>query len=118
MKTIEFYKTTTGKCPVEEFLDELSDIQVTKITWVLKLIQELDRVPTKYFKKLKSTDDIWEVRASGGNNTFRILGFNHNDSLVVLTNSFKKKTQKTPSSEIDLAEKRKKDYLKRRNKNG
>ncbi len=50
MKTIEFYKTTTGKCPVEEFLDKLSDTQVTKITWVLKLVQELDRVPIKYFK--------------------------------------------------------------------
>lgn len=118
MKTIEFYKAATGKCPVEEFLDKLSDTQVAKITRVLKLVKELDRVPTKYFKKLKNTDDIWEVRASSGNNIFRILGFIHNDSLVVLTNSFQKKTQKTPASEIDLAEKRKKNYLKRRNKNG
>lgn len=89
-------------------------MQVTKITWVLKLVQELDRVPVKYFKKLKGTDDIWEVRTNVGSDTFRILGFMHHNSLVVLTNSFQKKRQKTPAGEISLAEKRKKDYLSRR----
>jgi len=38
----------------------------------------------------------------------------HHNSLVVLTNSFQKKRQKTPAGEISLAEKRKKDYLSRR----
>ncbi len=81
---------------------------------MFKLIRELDQVPTKYFKKLVSTDDIWEVRADVGINTFRILGFLHGQNLIILTNSFQKKSQKTPSNEISLAEKRKKDYLSRR----
>jgi phage-related protein len=34
---------------------------------------------------------------------------------VVLTNCFVKKTQKTPKSEIKLAEKLKKEYLKTKN---
>ena len=75
MKTISFYKTESGKCPVEEHLDSLSDNQATKIAWVLKLIRELDRVPTKFFKKLMNTDDIWEIRVDVGKNTFRLLGF-------------------------------------------
>ncbi len=35
-------------------------------------------------------------------------------NLVILTNGFAKKTQKTPPEEIELAEKRKKDYLRRK----
>jgi phage-related protein len=35
-----------------------------------------------------------------------------------LTNSFQKKSQKTPQGEIRLAEERKADYLSRRKRNG
>ena len=114
MRSVLFYKTASGRCPIEEHLDSLSDTQVTKITWVLKLVRETQNISTKYFKKLVSTDDIWEVRVSVGNNIFRLLGFKQNKELVILTNSFQKKTQKTPRNEIKLAEKRKKDYLSRR----
>ena len=113
MKRISFYKTGSGKCPVQEHLDTLSDKQAIKIAWVLKLIRELDSVPSNYFKKLVSTDNIWEVRVDVGRNTFRLLGFFHGRELIILTNSFQKKTQKTPSKEIKLAEQRKKDYLSR-----
>ena len=114
MRSVSFYKTASGRCPIEEHLDSLSDTQITKITWVLKLVRETQNISTKYFKKLVSTDDIWEVRVSVGKNIFRLLGFKQNKELVILTNSFQKKTQKTPRNEIKLAEKRKKDYLSRR----
>jgi phage-related protein len=118
MKTITFYKSSSGNCPVEDYLDTLTDKQVSKIVQVLKLIQEVDRVPSKFFKKLVNTNDIWEVRVSVGKNIFRILGFLHDQNLVILTNSFQKKTQKTPQREISLAESRKKEYLSRENQNG
>ncbi len=114
MKKIVFYKTAAGKCPVQEYLDKLSDKQVMKITWVLKLIREINPVPTNYFKKLVNTDDIWEARVDAGRDTFRLLGFFDGRELVVLTNSFQKKTQKTPPNEIKLAERRKKEYLARK----
>ena len=114
MRLISFYKTTSGKCPVEDHLESLSDTQVTKITWVLKLIRETQNISTKYFKKLVNTDDIWEVRVSVGKNIFRLLGFKQDQELIILTNSFQKKTQKTPRKEIKLAKNRKKDYLSRR----
>jgi phage-related protein len=84
------------------------------VLWVLRLIQELDIVPSQYFKKLVNTDEIWEVRVQVANNIFRLLGFFDNENLVILTNGFVKKTQKTPSQEIELAEKQKKDYLDRK----
>jgi len=49
MKTISFYHTTSGKCPVRKYLDSLTDVQATKVAWVLKLIREIDQVPSKYF---------------------------------------------------------------------
>ncbi|MCH8512924.1 MAG: type II toxin-antitoxin system RelE/ParE family toxin [Kiritimatiellae bacterium] len=113
MKKIVFYKTRSGKCPVQEHLDTLSDKQVTKIAWVLKLVRETDPVPRTYLKKLVNTDDIWEVRVNAGRDTFRLLGFLNDGEWVILTNSFQKKTQKTPAKEIKLAEQLKKDYLNR-----
>ena len=79
----------------------------------LELVRELDLVPAKYFKKLTNTDDIWEVRVDVGKNTFRLFGFFQGRELIILTNSFQKKSQKTPMNEIKLAEKRKKDFLSR-----
>ena len=114
MKTITFYRTASGHCPVEDHLDSLTDAQVTKIAWVLKLIREIDRVPSNYFKKLTNSDDIWEVRVDFGSNTFRLLGFYCGKDMIILTNSFQKKSQKIPKKEIELAEKRKKEYFNRR----
>lgn len=111
MKEIKFYKTQSGKIPIKEFLDSLPSKHAQKVTWVLELVEKLDQVPVQYFKKLKSTDDIWEVRARISSDSFRLLGFIDNDEFVILTNGFSKKSQKTPKQEIDLAEQRKADYL-------
>ena len=114
MREIAFYRTESGECPIEEFLDSLASQQALKVSWVLQLIEELDVVPVQYFKKLVNTDGIWEVRVPSGGNIFRLLGFLERGNVVILTHGFQKKTQKTPKKEIKLAENRKKDYLNRR----
>lgn len=108
-----FYRDVTGKTPVTEFLDTLQAKQAQKVTWVLKLIEDVEQVPKTYFKKLVNTNDIWEVRIQFGNNIFRILCFQEAEKLVVLTNGFTKKTQRTPRNEIELAEIRKQDWIRR-----
>lgn len=47
---------------------------------------------------------IWEIRATIGNNTFRLLGFFDGSELIVLTSGFAKKTNKVPKQEIKTAE--------------
>lgn len=113
MKEIIFYRTKSDQCPVEDFLNTLSTKQVEKILWVLRLIKELQKIPKQYFKKLINTDDIWEIRIQSGKNSFRLLGFIFKSNFVILTNAFSKKSQKTPKSEIILAENRKREFLKR-----
>ena len=114
MREIRFYRTESGHCPVEEFLDSLSGKQAQKAAWVLQLIEDMDIVPVQYFKKFVNTDDIWEVRVQTGGSIFRFLGFLDNEYLIILNHAFQKKTQKTPLKEIKIAESRKKDYLSRR----
>lgn len=114
MREIQFYRTASGECPVESFLDGLGAKPAQKIAWVLRLVKELPMVPRQYFKKLDGTDDLWEVRAEFGGDAFRLLGFWDAGRLMVLTNGFAKKTQKTPGREIEIAEQRKRDYLNRK----
>ncbi len=114
MKEVVFYRTSSGRCPVVEFLDSLESKQARKVTWVLQLLEELDAVPAQYFKKLDGSEEIWEVRVRAGRNTFRILGFLDSDELVILNHAFQKKTQKTPLKEIRVAEQRKRDYIARK----
>ena len=116
MRTVEFYRLSNGNSPVEEFLDSLTGKQAQKVLWVLQLVEELDIVPRQYFKKLVDSEGIWEVRVQFGNDIFRLLSFFDGGSLLILTNGFAKKTQKTPPQEIALAIHRKNKYLARRRK--
>lgn len=100
MRRVIYYKTLNGESPVDDFLRSLSPKQFQKIAWVLAIIREIPVVPKQYFKKLVGTNDLWEVRIEVGSDAFRILGFLDKGNLVILTNGFAKKTQKTPAKEI------------------
>ncbi|MCL5672991.1 MAG: type II toxin-antitoxin system RelE/ParE family toxin [Deltaproteobacteria bacterium] len=115
-RTVIFYKTQEGRCPIKEFLDSLGGKAAQKIVWVLNLLEDLDNIPSLYFKKLTGSDGIWECRIKYGSNIYRILCFMLDNSNVVLTHGFIKKTQKTPVSEIERAEKYKSDFIKRSRK--
>jgi phage-related protein len=114
VRTVNFYRLHNGNSPVEEFLDSLTGKQAQKVLWVLQLIEELDVIPRQYFKKLVDREGIWEVRIQFGKDIFRLLGFFDGGTLLILTNGFAKKTQKTPSQEIALAVRRREEYMARR----
>ncbi len=82
-----------------------------KIEYVLDLVRFEKQVPIKFFKYLEETDGIYEVRVSTAFKSVRIFCFFDKGDLVVMTNCFVKKTQKTPRQEIKLAESLKAEYL-------
>ena len=82
-----------------------------KIIWTLNLIEEVPRVPETYLKHLENTNGLYEIRVQTGTNIFRIFCFFDKGQLVVITNGFQKKTQKTPKNEIERALKIKEDYF-------
>jgi phage-related protein len=115
-RKIILYRTVSGQNPVEGFLDQLPPKTAQKVTWVLQLIEDLNKVPSKYFKKLVNTQDLWEVRASAGSNIFRLIGFFDGPKIVVVAHGFQKKTQKTPKRAIQIAHERKREYFRRKTK--
>jgi phage-related protein len=92
---VDFYKLQDSK--VQE-----------KIEYVLDLLRFERQVPKKFFKQLENTDGIYEVRVITTFKSIRILCFFDGGNLVVLTNCFLKKSQKTPRQEIKQAEDEKK----------
>ncbi len=96
---VKFYKSQDSKVQM-------------KIEYVLDLVRFEEKVPKKFYKSLENTDGIWEVRVITTFRSIRILCFQDKGNLVVLTNCFLKKTQKTPKKEIKMAEKLKSEYLK------
>ncbi len=89
-------------------LDE--DVQ-EKIDWVFEIVKTAEHIPKKFFDHLTGSDGIFEIRIEYESNIYRVLCFFDKGNLVVLINSFQKKTQKTPPKEIALAEKLKKQYF-------
>ncbi|MEN8255061.1 MAG: type II toxin-antitoxin system RelE/ParE family toxin [Verrucomicrobiota bacterium] len=113
-REILFYESPEGRKPIQRFLDKLDGKQAKKVAWTLQLVEEQKIVPSKYFKKMTSTKDLWEVRVASGSNIFRLLGFFDGVKLVVISHAFQKKTQKIPKQAIEIAEERKKDYFRRK----
>jgi len=87
-----------------------ADIQ-EKIDWVFEIVKTADHIPKKFFDHLTGSDGLFEIRIEYESNIYRVLCFFDKGNLVILVNSFQKKTQKTPPKEIALAEKLKKQYF-------
>lgn len=91
-----------------DFIKKLSKDETNKIRRALDLFKVEDRIPNHFIKFIR--DGIYEFRVNYGNNEFRIFFIYDGDTIVVLFNAFKKKTQKTPDSEIKKALKLKEEY--------
>lgn len=104
-RTIIFYKDY-----FEEFFAKQREKVKAKIIWTLELIQELERIPETYLKHIEKTDGLFEIRIQQGSDIYRIFCFFDQGQLIILTNGFQKKTQKTPKKEIEKALKIKQEY--------
>jgi len=94
-----------------DFFKSLKPDVQKKLNWTLQLIATIDRVPKKYFDHITNSTGIFEIRVEVGSDIYRVFSFFDKGSLIILINGFHKKTQKTPKSEIELAEKLKKQYF-------
>lgn len=98
-----------------DFMARLNEKEQLKIRRALLLFSDTERIPSHFIKYLE--DDIYEFRVNYGNNEFRIFFIYDGEQLVILFNAFRKKTQKTPRSEIKKAMRLKKEYYEEKNAN-
>lgn len=106
IREIHFYKDY-----FLDFYDEQTEKVKGKIDHVLFVISVAERIPVKFFKHIAGTDGLYEIRVEYGGNIYRIFSCFDDGKLVVLFNGFQKKTQKTPTGEIEKALKIKREYF-------
>jgi len=68
-----------------------------KVDWTINLLETVTHVPEKYFKYLT--------------NIYRFFAFFDEGKLIIAINGFQKKTNNTPKSEIEKAQRIKKQYF-------
>ena len=94
---------------MEFFVKQREKVQ-DKITWTIEIIEELEKIPETYLKHIEDTNGLYEIRVKQGSDIFRIFCFFDKGKLIIITNGFQKKGQKTPKKEIEKALKIKKEY--------
>ncbi len=95
------------------FLDQLDENSRRKVFYNIKRTMQGQK--GEWFQKLRGTDDIWEFRTLYNGQYIRLLAFYQrssggNESIIICTSGFIKKSDKTPVSEIKKAESRKMQY--------
>ena len=113
MIDVKLYVTEEGKCPVSDFIKSLDPKMRAKVFKSIDLLRVNGSMLREPFSK-PIRDGIFELRARQGSDISRVLYFFVIGNTAVLTNGFVKKTQKTPSNEIELAKKYRKDYQRRK----
>ena len=112
---IVLYKTERGKCPIKDFMQTLTEDEKAEMTDKIEYLRiygnNIRRPRADYLR-----DKIYELRMTLTKNETRTLYFFFNNSEIVLTHAFYKKTQSVPESEINKAIKYKNDFLQRYNK--
>ena len=104
------YRTQSGRRPVKDLLDELTDEEIAAIVAGMKDVVARGLPAARHLR-----GDIYEVRADAATRSFRLLFATEGlYSQVLLSLSvFEKRTQRTPPAEISLAENRLRDWRAR-----
>lgn len=94
-----------------DFYNTQNEKTKEKIDFVLDLIRNVERVPTKFLKYLEGTDGLYEIRVMAVSGSLRIFSFFDEGRQIILINCFTKKKNKTPKSELKKAIKLKEEYF-------
>jgi phage-related protein len=95
---------------VHEFFDTLSDEDAAEVVAAMSGVEKRGIAAAKHLE-----GEIYEVKADGDRQTFRILFAQEgeHDQVLLALEGFSKKQQKTPRDKIDLARRRLNDWRSR-----
>lgn len=97
--------------PASEFINSLPEKAKKKVAYNINRVSN-GEMDNELFKKLGDTD-IWEFRTLFNGIKYRLLAFwdTEQNSIVVATHGFVKKSQKTPQKEIERAKTLRAEYF-------
>ncbi len=104
------YRTAAGGRPVKAFLDALTDDELAEVIAAMKEVAREGLVASRHLR-----GDLYEVRAETTTRSFRVVFSpeGRRNQVLLSLSGFQKKTQKTPKSELELAERRLVDWRAR-----
>ena len=107
-----FYDKPNGEKPAKDFLENLEQKMKAKM---LRLIDLLEKNGNELRRPYSAhlDDGIFELRATVGSNTTRVLYFFFTERRIILTHGFIKKTDEVPPPEIDKAKNYRTEFLNR-----
>lgn len=111
MQTINF-TNKNGIDFIKEFYKTLQPKELAKVEKNLKELKRLGMFAKPPLMK-QLNDFIYEFRTKADTIYIRILFFKLPGNEIVFTNGFKKKTDKTPPNEIEIAFQRRDEYIDR-----
>lgn len=94
-----------------DFFGQQTNKVKEKIDHVLFVVTVAERIPQKFFQHIEGTNGLYEIRVEFQGNIYRIFCCFDEGQVVVLFNGFQKKSQKTPSGELDKAVKIMNEYF-------
>lgn len=104
----EFYRTDSGNEPVREWLKDLSPEDRRTIGITIKDVEYGWPIGMPICRPLGS--GLWEIRNSlSGGRISRVLFCIHEGKMILL-HGFIKKTQKTPTQDLELSRKRQQEF--------
>ncbi len=115
MFNLVFYETPTGKRPVAEFILDLPQSLKAKAVRDIDILAERGYQPREPYSK-HIQEGLFELRIQTSGDAARIFYFFFVDETIILVHGFVKKTQKTPTREIEKALRYKADYERRSSK--
>ncbi len=100
---VKTFETKSGQQPVDDFIKAQDQSTISKIAFRIDLLERFgSRLGMPYAKKI--TGHLYELRIKGKVEVRIIYGFKNNEA--ILLHIFKKKQDKIPQKEIEIAEKR------------
>ncbi len=106
---IEYFLTASGRTPVKEVIDGLSEKTQAKVYNTFELLSEFGpKLRMPHVKKVIGTP-LWELRILG-DQSLRFFYIAKIEQRFLILHGFVKKDQKTPKKEIKTALERLKNY--------
>jgi phage-related protein len=109
---IIFYTGERGYSPIDEFLDGLDKKSHAKVAAHLSLLEEQGPDLKRPYADIVR-GKIRELRIHHSSNQYRVLYFFFLRDQIVLAHAFAKKTQEVKERDIELAERRMEDWVRR-----
>jgi len=107
---IKFYLKENGRSPIIEDIQSLASKDRAKVLGCLKNIKELGFNSHRViFRQVRGK--LWEIKINLESGGFRLFYVTLDADSLFMLHSYKKKSQKIPQKELEMAEKRMMEVL-------